>query len=186
MELERTTEQQISKETFPEISLISQDDWKKLREYILASSGGYDTEAIKEQLEFDFNPLYANEHQNVAASTGRTMSPNFIVENFHQENIQANISQLNLDIVSFWLFLDVIYDTDENITKKFDPKEVSFDENLATSLRDLFDQDPILTALFKELEIRGTSLTEKDLKAFERAILTERALLIAINYPQVF
>ena len=181
MECERTVEQRISREDFPEISLISKEDWKKLREHMLVSSGGYDTEAIKQQLEFDFNPLYENKHQNVPVSEGRNINPDFIAESFHQENMMAKIKSLDTD-VPFMDFITVIFDTYERL----DIFKINADENLKNGLIKLFSKDLILMSLSDELYRRTALRDEKEILAVQRAIMAEQALLIAINYPQVF
>ena len=81
----------------------------------------------------------------------------------------------------FWDFIDVIFDTKERL----DIFNVSADKDLKKDLIELFSEDLILMALSEELDRRRALRDEKEILAVTRAIMTEQALLIAINYPQV-
>ncbi|HUY53003.1 MAG TPA: hypothetical protein VMV24_00275 [Candidatus Dormibacteraeota bacterium] len=174
MELEKATEQQTGEVRFSHINLMPQNDWKKIREYILVSSRGYDNQAIKTQLEIDSNPEYQD--QSVPISRGMAINPIYLIINFEYDNIRS--IGMDTPLIDF---LEVIFDTDEDYTNIIN----SENEDLKTSLKNLFDNDPILKSLFDELQKTGTSLDQKELNALSRAIMTQRALLILLNYPDL-
>ncbi len=174
MNPEKTTEQQTGEVRFSHINRISYDDWQKIRQYILVSSRGYDSDTIKAQLEIDSSPEY--QYQPLPVSEGMAINPNYLIINFEFSNIPLIGISIPLSD-----FLEVIFETDAEITKI----NKSVNDGLRTELKEMFDNDPILKSLLDELQQSGILLEQREFQALSRAIMTQRALLILINYPDL-
>jgi hypothetical protein len=188
--MERLREPLVGEIQFPEVNIpISDEDLYAVRKYILESSGAYDSDAIAQQLLIDFDPSPLNRYVRVEFSDKKTIDPYAIAIALEQNSFKFKLE------LPFFNLINVAYDVRDDLDRiAADRGEGAI--KFTSDSNELFDNAPILKSLLDELEVLKTNANnreyqknaakflenEKYIESFTRAILIQKAILIAINY----